>query len=57
MDITIDILLIGLLALCAGGWILVGIARRKYHWRRSVERLDRVEWRRLVYALRISGQD
>lgn len=57
MDLLTDILFFTLIALGACGWMIVGIFVRKYHWRRSVERLDRIEWTRLVYALRISGQE
>jgi hypothetical protein len=58
MDLLItDILFVALVAFGACGWMIVGVVLRKYHWRRSVERLDRIEWTRLVYALRVSSQE
>lgn len=57
MDLLTDMLFFTLIALGACGWMIAGILVRKYHWRRSVERLDRIEWTRLVYALRVSGQE
>jgi|GEM_PF-4312853 hypothetical protein len=58
MDFFSPVSVVFLLALAVG--FLFPAARalyRFYHWRRSLERMERTEWTRLVRMLRTSGEE
>ncbi|MFN3322422.1 MAG: hypothetical protein ACK5AZ_02910 [Bryobacteraceae bacterium] len=58
MTIFDQALIIALLAIALGCLLpAVRAAYRFYHWRRSLDRIEKTEWIRLVQALRTTGHE
>jgi hypothetical protein len=56
MDLTTNLLLVT--AILAGAAVLTaGPMVRRYHWRRSLDRLERVAWQNTLRSIRSKEQD